>query len=55
MSVKSEPSDSGVLQAAVLIGVRIAPGEIEFTRILNGASSCASVFMRSITPPFDAA
>ena len=30
-------------------------GEIEFTRILNGRSSCASVFISSITPPFEAA
>ena len=46
---------SGVAHAAVLIGVRMAPGQMLFTRMPRGATSCARLFMSSMTPPFEAA
>ena len=55
ISVSSEASASGVSHARRLIGVRMAPGAIEFTRIRCGASSCAIDCMRSFTPPLLAA
>ncbi len=55
MSFSSEASASGVSQAGRLIGVMMAPGAMEFTRMRCGASSCASDCMKSFTPPFDAA
>jgi len=40
---------------AVLIDVRMAPGAIPLTRIKCGASSCATLRINSMTPPFEAA
>jgi hypothetical protein len=42
---------SGVLQAAVFMGVRIAPGAMLLTRMRYGATSWAMLFIISITPP----
>jgi len=39
----------------LLIGVRIAPGAIELTLILSGATSCAIDYIIIDTPPFEAA
>src|SRR5919201_4222538 len=47
MSFSSAASASGVSHAARLIGVMIAPGAIELTRMRCGASSCASDCMKS--------
>jgi hypothetical protein len=38
-----------------LIGVLIAPGAIAFTRMRQGATSWAMLFISSITPPLLAA
>ncbi len=46
---------ASVPQASTLIGVRTAPGQMLFTRMRRGATSCATLFIISITPPFDAA
>ena len=46
---------SGVLQASVLIGVRMAPGAMLLTRIRCGATSCAMLFIINSTPPLEAA
>src|SRR4029079_6236136 len=51
----SEAYASGVLHAAVLIGVRTAPGQMLFTRIRRCATSCEMLFILSLTQPFDAA
>jgi len=45
---------SGVLHAAVLIGVRTAPRATLLTRICRGATSWARVFIIIATPPFEA-
>ena len=55
MSRKSASHAEGVSQAGLLIGVRMAPGEMLFTRIFSGATSCARLFIISMTPPLDAA
>ncbi len=55
ISFSSSAYASGVSQACMLIGVRIAPGQMLFTRMRYGATSCAMLFIISITPPFDAA
>ena len=55
ISFNSSARLSGVFHAGALIGVRIAPGATEFTRIFIGASSCASDCISSDTPPFEAA
>ena len=46
---------SGVLHAAVLIGVRMAPGHMLLTRICKGATSWARLFIIIMMPPLDAA
>ena len=55
ISLRSSRYASGVSHAGRLIGVRIAPGPIEFTRMRYGATSCASDFIISMTPPLLAA
>ncbi len=39
----------------MLMGVRMAPGEMALTRIRHGATSWAMDFIISITPPLEAA
>jgi hypothetical protein len=39
----------------MLMGVRMAPGQTEFTRMRCGATSWAMLFIISITPPLLAA
>ena len=46
---------SAVSQAERLMGVRMAPGPMELTRMPLGASSCAIVFMSCMMPPLLAA
>ena len=55
MSVSRPFSASGVSHAGRLMGVAIAPGPMEFTRMWAGANSCASDCMNIRTPPFEAA
>ncbi len=51
--VSSDFSASAVSQAERLIGVWIAPGEIEFTRMRCEASSWATDCMNIRMPPFE--
>jgi hypothetical protein len=39
----------------MLMGVRIAPGQMLLTRMRYGATSCARLFIISMTPPLEAA
>ena len=52
---RTESKISGEVSFSTFMGVRIAPGEMAFTRMRRWATSWARLFMRSMMPPLAAA